>query len=121
MFNRFVKILPALAIFSGLTIIACFLILWKILSPLGVDNGRTIPLVKTTIAKLTDLHPASLDDPEFLKAMAQAEVHGRRPNPNIYLRSLVRRTKKLLHKASDGRNNNGNGTKREGISQESKK
>ncbi|MGA2062405.1 MAG: hypothetical protein ABSG67_18130 [Thermoguttaceae bacterium] len=74
MFNRFVKILPALAIFSGLTIIACFLILWKTLSPLGVDNGRTIPLVKTTIAKLTDLHPASLDDPEFLKAMEQA-VH----------------------------------------------
>jgi predicted metal-dependent phosphoesterase TrpH len=35
----------------------------------------------------------------FLKAMRQAEIHGRRPNITIYLRSLVRRVKKLCYKA----------------------
>jgi predicted metal-dependent phosphoesterase TrpH len=34
---------------------------------------------------------------EFLKAMVQAQIHGRRPNPNIYLRSVLRRIRKKLH------------------------
>ena len=34
----------------------------------------------------------------FLKAMQQAEIRGRRPNPAIYLRSLIRRSKKIIKK-----------------------
>jgi hypothetical protein len=34
----------------------------------------------------------------FLKAMSQSQIHGRRPSPVIYLRSLVRRTKKLMRR-----------------------
>jgi predicted metal-dependent phosphoesterase TrpH len=34
----------------------------------------------------------------FLKAMSEAEIHGRRPNPAIYLRSLIRRSKKYIKK-----------------------
>jgi predicted metal-dependent phosphoesterase TrpH len=39
------------------------------------------------------------DGPDsFLKAMSQAEIHGQRPNPGIYIRSLVRRIKKMINK-----------------------
>jgi len=39
------------------------------------------------------------DSPDgFLKAMAQAEVHGLRPSPLIYLRSLARRTRRILRR-----------------------
>jgi hypothetical protein len=38
----------------------------------------------------------------FLKAMEKAEIHGRRPNPAIYLRSLIRRIKKNIKKLFPG-------------------
>jgi hypothetical protein len=72
MYNRFKKILPFIAILSGLLAIVCLLLLWKILAPLGVDTGQTIPSVRNTVAKITALHPASLDDPELLKTLEEA-------------------------------------------------
>ena len=35
---------------------------------------------------------------DFLRAMSRAEIHGRRPNPMIYARSLIRRSKKQMKK-----------------------
>ena len=35
---------------------------------------------------------------EFLKAMAQAQIHGRRPNPLIYIKSVARRIRKKIGK-----------------------
>ena len=52
------------------------------------------------------------DRDEFLKAMVQAQVHGRRPNLIIYTRSLVRRTRKLLQRVSFSQKNEYGASKR---------
>ena len=44
---------------------------------------------------------------DFLKAIAQAQIHACHHSPTIYLRSLARRIKKLWHKTSGRSNNNG--------------
>ncbi|HEY4761665.1 MAG TPA: hypothetical protein VIH42_13885 [Thermoguttaceae bacterium] len=74
MFNRSKTALSIIALVAPLVTIICLIITWMLLMPLCVDTGQTITSVKTTVDKLTRLRPASLDDPELLKAMQQA-VH----------------------------------------------
>jgi len=72
MFNRSKTALSALALLAPLVTVVCAIIASMMLMPLHVDTGQTIASVKPTVDKLTELRPASLDDPELLKAVKEA-------------------------------------------------
>jgi hypothetical protein len=72
MFNRSKITLSAIAMVTPLVTVICIIITSIFLAPLCVDTGQTIPLVKTTLAKVTELRPTSLDDPELLRTLGEA-------------------------------------------------
>ncbi|MGD0655449.1 MAG: hypothetical protein ABSA16_13990 [Thermoguttaceae bacterium] len=72
MFNRSKTALTTLALLAPLVTVICAIVTWLLLTPLRVDTGQTIPSVKATVTKLTELHPSSVDDPELIKAMQEA-------------------------------------------------
>ena len=72
MFNRSKTALSTIALVAPLVTVVCVIITFLLLTPLKVDTGQTILSVKPTVTKLTEMRPASLDDPELLKAMKEA-------------------------------------------------
>ncbi len=102
--NRIAGSIDIVEVFNARTIPAQNLALpgkfaesYKLLKGAGSDSHSTGEVGRAYIT-LPDF-----EGPEsFLKAMAKAEIHGLRPTPAIYMRSLLRRSKKKIKKLFPG-------------------
>jgi hypothetical protein len=67
------RILPSLALIGAIMALISLVILSVQRQEILVDTGETTNSVERTIAQLQDIHPASIEDPEFQEALSQAQ------------------------------------------------
>lgn len=74
MFNRLKMALSLSTLLALIVGFICFCVILALIAiiPREIDPGRSLPLVNATVAKLTSLHPSSLQDPDFRLALEDA-------------------------------------------------
>ena len=72
MLRRFRQTLPILAVLGAITVVVYISVAMRVRRTALTDTGETRPVAEATLAGLQAMHPASIDDADFRRAVERA-------------------------------------------------